>query len=172
MTMINWKHDVHELAGRALDLTREADAAERALIAAHLDVLSCERFKVHYSLRALDRGRAALSGKLEADITQSCVVTLEPVVSRLGGPFALELWPADELPAIGDGAINPLADDEPESIENGTIDVGRIVLDCLADLIEPYPRQTGAALSWTDDKAAASPSQGPFAKLRNFGERS
>lgn len=172
MSTLNWTHEMRELAGRALDAAREAEPAERAAIAAQLDLLSCESFKVQYRLRRLDQGRAALSGHLEADITQSCVVTLEPVVSRLGGAFDLELWPASELPAVGDGTIDPLADDEPEAIENGTVDVGRIVLERLADLIDPYPRKPGAVASWADEKAPASRSQSPFAKLKNFGGRS
>jgi uncharacterized metal-binding protein YceD (DUF177 family) len=148
---------------------READSTERAAIAAQLELLSCERFKVRYSLRPLDRGRAAFAGDLEADITQPCVVTLEPVESHLTGTFAVELWPVGELPASDDGVLDALADDVIEPIENGTIVAGRIVLERLGDLIDPYPRSPGATFSWTDEKAEAKGSDNPFAKLKNFG---
>ena len=171
MTMLNWTHEMRDL-GPTLDVVREANPAQRAAMAAHLELLSCESFKVHYSLRPLDQGRAALSGDLEADITQACVVTLEPVVSRLSGTFAVELWPAGDLPATEDGTLDALADDVIEPIENGTIDVGRIALERLADLIDPYPRSPGAAFSWTDDKAAPKGSDSPFAKLKDFGQGS
>lgn len=171
MRTLNWTHAVREIAGQPLDATREADQGERAAVAAHLDLLSCEKFKVDYSLHPLDRGRAALSGRWQADITQACVITLEPVASKLNGTFALEIWPAGDLPAVGEHAVDDLAD-EPEAIENGIIDVGRIVLECLADLVDPYPRKPGANFSWTDEKAASAGSDNPFAKLKNFGQSS
>jgi uncharacterized metal-binding protein YceD (DUF177 family) len=171
MRTLNWTHAVREIALQPLDATREADQVERAAVAAHLDLLSCETFKVDYHVRSLDHGRAALSGHLEADITQACVVTLEPIASKISGTFALELWPAGDLPAVGEHAVDDLAD-EPEAIENGIIDVGRIALECLADLVDPYPRKPGADFSWTDAKAAAAGSDNPFAKLKNLGRSS
>jgi len=171
MTTLKWTHDMRDLK-QALDVAREADPTERAAVAAHLELLSCERFKVRYSLRPLDQGRATLSGDLEADITQSCVVSLEPVESRLRGTIAVELWPDGDLPASDGGTLDALADDVIEPVENGTIDVGRVVLERLADLIDPYPRSPGATFSWTDEKAASKGSDNPFAKLKNFGRGS
>jgi hypothetical protein len=172
MSTLNWTHEVRELVGPAIDVAREADPAERAAVAAHLELLSCESLKVRYVLRPLDEGRAALCGSLEADITQSCVVTLEAVASTLSATFSLELWPAGDLPARGDGTVDALVDDEPEVIENGTIDVGHVVLEHMADLVDPYPRKPGATFSWIDEKAAAAGSDGPFAKLKHLDRRS
>ena len=63
--------------------------------------------------------------------------TLEPVDSRFRGTFAVELWPGGDLPASDGGTLDALADDVIEPVENGTIDVGRVVLERLADLIDP-----------------------------------
>jgi hypothetical protein len=171
MSTLNWTYEIRDLK-QALDAVREANPTERTAIAAYLDLLSCEKFKVRYSLRPLDQGRADLTGSVEAEVTQSCVVTLEPIESKLSGAFAVELWPAGDLPVSGDKTLDALADDAIEPIDSGTIDVGRIALEHLADLIDPYPRSPGATFSWTDEKDASKGSDHPFAKLKDFGRGS
>lgn len=165
--VLGWTYPARELIA-SLEVAREANAAERAAIAAHLELVSCERFAVRCTLRPLDQGRFVLNGSLEADITQACVVTLDPVSSRLTGAYAVELWPAEELSASDHGAINVRADDSREPIEHGIIDLGRVVLDELADLVDPYPRKPGTTFSWTDAKSAVSDADNPFAKLKNL----
>lgn len=172
MSPLNWTHDVREFFGPPIDVVREANAAERSAVAAHLELLSCDSLSVRYSLRPLDKGRAALAGELQADITQTCVVTLEPIASRLGATFALELWPASDLPTSDSVSLDVAVEDEPEAIENGKIDVGRVVIEQMADRIDAYPRKPGTNFSWTDEKAAAADSDSPFAKLKHLGRRS
>ena len=172
MTALDWTHHLRELAAAPLEVARKADAAQCIAVAAHLEVVSCEGLEAHYTLRGLSGRKAALSGRVAAAITQSCVVTLEPVSSSLSKTFALELWPAEDAAVLAQSAGDVFAGDTIEAVDNDVIDIGRILLDQLADLIDRYPRAPGATFSWTDAKAVASDSGNPFAKLKNLGRRS
>src|SRR5215470_344336 len=66
----------------------EAGEAERAALARRFGLESIGRLKAAVGLRseAADR-RVRLRGHFEADVVQSCVVTLEPVPAQLAGDF-------------------------------------------------------------------------------------
>lgn len=171
MTHLDWKHGVATIPEHGLEVEREATPEERAAIAAVCNLLSCERLKVGYRVRRLDRARFAMSAALEMSATQSCVVTLEPIATEYSQTFQIELWPHEELPPAADDIVDAFAEDEPETFENNVIDVGSIVVNRLADLVDPYPRKPRAIFSWTDERALATPEEGPFSKLRSLHPR-
>ena len=82
-----------------------------------------------------------------ADITQTCVATLEDFDSscRGGGRGGFR-------PAGGHAAQHAEAeptqhdfDDPPDEIVNGRIDLGALTAEFLALALDPYPRKPGAA---------------------------
>ena len=81
---------------------------------------------------ALASARAAYTGaqahgSIEADVTQECVVSLDPVVAHLVIELAVDFVPE---PAGGDTElIDPFATAEVEPIENGKLAIGRIVVE-------------------------------------------
>jgi uncharacterized metal-binding protein YceD (DUF177 family) len=164
--VLDWTHDVRRADDHGTEIVRTATAAERQAVAAALRVLSCEALEVRYTLRPSTKNRYALTGVIDLSVTQACVVTLEPVAQRSSEEFAVELWPRDEMPAVDEGVVGDLDDDEFEPIDNGEVAIGRIVLEYAACMIDPYPRQDGAAFSWADEAAEASDSDSPFAKLK------
>jgi len=172
MTAVNWTHRVGEIGERPLEVERKALPSELPAVANELDVPSCEALSARYTIRPLGRGRYMLTGKAEATVTQSCVITLEPITSSVSDAFEIEFWPPDDLPgAVSADAIEAFGPDEPEAIVNGVIDVGVIILDSLSGAIDRYPRKPGAVFSWVDKKADAD-SDNPFAKLKGFGRQS
>ena len=59
---------------------------------------------------------------------------------------------------------------DPEPIVAGQIDVGRVVFECLAAAIDPFPRKPDAALDRSTSAAAdggAGKPESPFAVLAN-----
>jgi hypothetical protein len=76
---LSWVHDIAQSAGSGAARTRTGTPAERAALAAALDILSCDRLDVRYTLKPFGRDRYRLTGTLEADVVQACVVTLEPL---------------------------------------------------------------------------------------------
>jgi hypothetical protein len=165
--VLDWTHRTGDVPSRGLDVDREAGEQEREGLCAALELVSCGRLKVRYRIRPLDQGRYAVSGMLEAEITQSCVVTLDPLVSRIKESFEAEYWPEAEGDAPG-GHIDTVALDEPEFIRNGIIGVGSLIVDRLAIAIDSYPRKPGAVFEWPDAADEQRAADSPFAALKNF----
>ena len=108
--------------GNAGDAVRiEADEAQRAAIAGLADLLSLPRFSAAVTLSKTGPAGFRLDYRLEAEVVQACVVTLEPVTSKMDRTFTRELnfigtnarrpeevaeldlsdWEEDELEEIG-----------------------------------------------------------------------
>ncbi|MFM9848427.1 MAG: YceD family protein [Hyphomicrobiaceae bacterium] len=166
--VLDWTHDVRLADKQDTEIVHEATPAELAAVAAALGVLSCDGLRVRYALRPAGKTRYVLTGVIELAVTQSCVVTLEPVTTSKREEFSLELWPREDLPAIDAGVVEDLDDDDPEPIDSGVIAIGRLVLEHAACMIDPYPRKPGVAFSWVDQAAEASDSGNPFAKLKGL----
>jgi uncharacterized metal-binding protein YceD (DUF177 family) len=138
------EEEVHEI---------EATPAERAALARRFGLLGLDRLAASVRLAPLGRG-IRLEAALEAEVTQECVVTLEPVPNHVSDRFTLVYG---EAPAA--------ADEETvvEPLEGETIDVGEAVAQQLSLALDPYPRAPGAAI---DPKWAGDPApEGPFAAL-------
>lgn len=171
----DWFHLVTDIPERGLTVTRAATGEELIELARELDIPSCERVRVAYEIKPQGNGRYKFTGTLEADVTQACVVTLDPVPARLSEAFAIELAPAAELvdqePVAGDREVSSVPDTEP--IEDGRIEVGTMVFGVLSAALPPYPRKEGAAFDWVDPKLAADPdAASPFAALARLKPRS
>ncbi len=72
-------------------VTFAADDAARAAIARWAGILSLERLEVKVELKKLGPVRFGLDFSVTADVTQACVVTLEPVPAHLEHSFHREL---------------------------------------------------------------------------------
>src|SRR5206468_159341 len=68
-----------------------ADEGQRAAIARWSGVVSVDRLEARVDIRKISASRFGLTFHLTADVTQSCVVTLEPVKSHMDRTFAREL---------------------------------------------------------------------------------
>lgn len=167
--LATWSHRLADVAERGLEVRRVATDQERAEVAAALELLACERLEVIYRLRPIIAGRYAMTGTLVADVTQACVVTLEPLAEHIEEQFDEEFWPPEQLPQPGSGLEaeqEALAVTIAEPIESGRLEVGRVVYERLGTALDPYPRKSGAEIDPQAVKAAAgTPAPGPFAAL-------
>lgn len=166
---LDWTQRTTEIPEGGLNTSRTASSGERKAIAAALDLLSCDDMQTTYSVRALGKGRYRLSGHIDANLTQACVITLEPVPKKLTAKFDVEFWPAAEVPEVDDSEMEALSAREIEPLGHSAIDVGRIVFETLSAAIDPYPRKAGAEFDWNDPGAGdeAAPA-GPFDALRKL----
>jgi uncharacterized metal-binding protein YceD (DUF177 family) len=160
--ILDWKHDTRAIPEMGLPVTREATPAECAAVAAALQLVACTRLVARYEITPAAAGRFLLNGSVDVTVTQACVVTLEEIQRRYTAPLDLEFWPAEMLAEDEESDIDPLGADR-EPIEEGRIDVGRIVYEELASAIDPFPRRDGAAVDWEDKEGAARTH--PFAQL-------
>jgi len=165
---------VDDLPPGGSTVTLIADATECAALARRVGLLALRGLTVRARLspRPVVRGvgrSVRVEGEFEAEVEQECVVTLEPVSSRVVDRFALAF--ADQVaPAESDLSIEPEADDEPEPLVDGAFDLGEAVAEVLALAIDPYPRAPGAVFEAPAEAAEARPS--PFAVLRRLSAKS
>ena len=114
-------------------------------------------------------GRYHVAGQVRARIGQNCVVTLEEIENDIDEPIDLTFAPPDQIPemaALVDeaGETDEETPDPPEPIENGIIDLGRVVTDALYLAVDPYPRKPDAVFEPL--VAAPDPEDHPFAALK------
>ncbi len=122
-----------------------------------------------------DGGLLRLSGRLSAEVRQACVVTLEPVASRIEeeftllyslapGPAVLGQKAAGQKAAGQEVVFDPEAEEPPEALGPGGLDLGEVVAQQLVLALDSYPRAPGAALAEVPEvlgAAEAGPPVGP-----------
>ncbi len=140
----------------------EADEAERAALARRFGIPAIERLRAELRLRPETDGAVRAEGRLDADIVQTCVVTLEPVPQRVEEEVALRLLPPGQEPRDDpDEAADEIA------TERGVADLGEAVAEQLALALDPYPRVPGATLPAEASEAAEERPMAALAKLRD-----
>ena len=161
-----------------VEITEEisAEPGERAALARRFGLLSLDRLSATLRLeRAGARNLVRIAGRLAAEVTQACVVTLEPVGAHLEKGFIL-LYDLDAVAAQGEAGgarevvVEPEAEEPPEPVGPHGIDLGEAVAQQLAIALDPYPRAPGAALPEEPRAGAggARAAEGPFAALESL----
>ena len=151
--------DLARIGDTGTRMTIEANAAERAALARRFDVQAIDSLRAELELRRVRGGGAAvkLTGRVAAEVTQSCIVTLEPVKQHVEEDFEVVYSDdvTDEQSAIG--AASDIA--WPEPLPEGALDVGEAVAEQLSLALDPYPRAPGVAVEarWTGEDGAAKP---------------
>jgi hypothetical protein len=150
--------------------------AELATVAKMLDLVALDRLTFAYRIGHGGGGRLVLTGTLNADAKQTCVVSLEPVEARLEVPVEMEFWPAELLPRPERDAGDPGGGgivDWPEAIRDGRIDLGPVVYETLATALDPYPRRPEARFDWPQGQGqeGEGAGSGPFASLAALKRR-
>jgi len=139
-----------------------ATEAERAALARRLGLVALDRLSARLSWRREASGIICLEGELEAEVAQSCVVTLEPVAARVADRFMRHFVQGD-VPAEDEVVIDPEADDPAEPLGDGLVDAGEIVTQQLALALDPYPRAPDSELP--AEATRATPAESPFQVL-------
>ena len=167
---ISFKVNVARLPKKGMPVVIEPDEAQRDGLAAEHDLLSIDRFRAELMVTDWKRGGVKVAGRVQAAVTQSCVVTLEPVADTIDEGFTALYLPEGSklaLPQGVDGEIVLDAEgpDAPELFSGDWIDVGQLVEEYFALGIDPYPRKPGVALPQAETEVAED--RGPlFDKLR------
>ncbi|MBZ9673345.1 YceD family protein [Mesorhizobium sp. ES1-3] len=153
--------NVARLPQKGLPVVIDADAAQRAALAEAHGLLSVEAYRAELLVASWKRNGVKVSGRVEADITQACIVTLDPVQAHIDEPVEALLLPEDSKLGRqgfeGGGEILLDADgpDSPETFSGDIIDVGALAEQFFGLAIDPYPRKPGASLGAGDDTGSA-----------------
>jgi hypothetical protein len=129
-----------------------ANPVERRALARRFDLVEVRSLRGHGRIERL-KGAAELTfrGWLEADVVQTCVVSLEPVPARIRRPVERRYRPgAAQAAAMArlqpKGTVDLEADDEEvEPLVGRAIDLGEALAEELGLALDPYPRAAGAA---------------------------
>lgn len=161
---------VDDVPPRGLSGTLTAGAEELAALARDFDLADIAFLKMDYELMPIGARRFRLLGRVKAQVTQSCVVTLEPVENMIDEPVDLELWPkedVEETEYAEDEEGAALALEGPEPILNDRIEIGQLAYEHFSTALDPYPRKAGVELDWRDPRADDGSESGnrPFAEL-------
>jgi Large ribosomal RNA subunit accumulation protein YceD len=144
----------------------EASEAEREAIARLAGLRELPRLGASFDLVNAGGGNIRVTGRVQASAGQTCVVTLEPLTNELDEEvdvvFSSETAPPAAAKAEDDDD-DGMAEDPPEPIVNGTIDLGVLATEFLMLGLDPYPRKAGAVFEPVI--AAVDPADHPFAAL-------
>lgn len=149
---------VDPLPEGGIEVELAADAAERQALGRRLDLLGLEELRASGRVQRSQDGRELhLAGALEALVVQTCVVSLDPVRSRVAEPIERRwLLPGAGPAPESDELVDPEAVDV-EPLEGAVIDFGAVVAEELALALDPYPR--------LEDAYARLPELGPDVSL-------
>ncbi len=155
-------------SGSTATVTAKGDELARLAKWAGLDAV--RTFCGNVAMRRLSQTRFAIEADLEADIVQSCVVTLEPVETHISRHIARELhFVRHADPASGELTLAAGDDEVPETITALDYDLAAPLLEEFVLAIDPYPRKAGAA--FTPIEVPEEAPESPFGVLKKLKER-
>ena len=153
--------------------------------ASHILIASkqeCEKLTKRFGVRKVEGLKAKLNFfdvsrrdefkmqvSFNADVSQACVVTLEPFVTHINSGFEC-IFSKKRNPEKTKADFGVMDRDPPEYFEGETIDPGEIISEYLGLEIEPFPRLSGKLSKFeiSSEKESDLPVDNPFNRLSKF----
>jgi hypothetical protein len=167
---------IARLPQNGMPLKLKANEKERLALAKAHDLISVQSFIAELLIKKWRKEGVKITGRLVAEITQDCVITLEPLISKIENEidavFVQEGSKLARPPLSADGEIVIDYDgaDLPETFSGDAIDAGALAEEFFGLAINPYPRKPGAALQAALGEEPDAPKPSPFAKLLKIGK--
>ena len=166
---------VGHVSHNAIEVRIEADERERTALAGLWNILGVKALSAELKVRRWKKDGVKVIGSVHAEVTQACVVTLDPVDEVIDEEieeiFVPEGSSLARIPANDSGEIivDPDGPDLPELFSGDEIDVGAFVAEMVAMALDPYPRKPDTQFAGhieSDGGDDRRPS--PFAVLKNL----
>jgi uncharacterized metal-binding protein YceD (DUF177 family) len=164
---------VEKIPPHGLTQNVEAKEAERQKLAERFGLLDLGSLKAELTLHPAGADQSIMvTGKIAADVTQQCVVTLDPLPAHIESTLEVFYMPQ----AIDVGGAGPSDPDEQEMevITDGAIDLGELAAQHLGIALDPYPRKPGVGFveaEYGDTQKPAGPLAGPLAELAKLAKK-
>lgn len=154
---------VDDIPETGLRLEIQAAPAARAGVAELAAVRDLPELSAVFDLTRQGAG-AHVSGRMKALVGQTCVVSLEPMLSKVDEAIDVTFSPSAEV-ASTDNTDN---EEPPEPLIGGVLDLGALATEFLLLAIDPYPRKAGVQFTppKTEDRGGH-----PFAALETLKKR-
>jgi len=149
---ISFDVSVTRLPRKGMPVVIEATEPQRAALARVHGLLAVERLHADLTVSNWKRNGVKVEGRVEADILQTCVVTLDPIANRVDEQVSAVFLPEESKlgrESFGTGGeilIDVDGPDSPETFSGDRIDVGALAEEFFGLGIDPYPRKPAAAL--------------------------
>ncbi|MDX1821019.1 MAG: DUF177 domain-containing protein [Paracoccaceae bacterium] len=114
-------------------------------IAAEMELLGLRKLAFQGTVRAEGRSDWVLEGTLGATVVQPCVVTLEPVTTRIDVAVR-RLYLADPTPILPEGEEIEIPEDDSAEPLGEVIELHGVMLEELALALPAWPRAEGAGI--------------------------
>lgn len=155
-------YDLRQLPGTPVHLV--ASAEERAALARRFGLVAINRLEAEVSLER-EGPTARATGRLGADIVQSCAVSGEDLPVRIDEPVALRFVPPGPATTPDEEVeLDAEACDEIELSGTG-LDLGEAVAQGLSLAIDPFATGPGAEEARRKAGLIDEAASGPFAAL-------
>jgi hypothetical protein len=152
--------DVPE-SGEHFDLT--ADSQTRTAIAKLAGLRDLPRLEANFDVSRQGGGGLRVAGRIAATVSQTCVVTLDPVANEVAEDVDLLFVPQASVADAGGAATKPNEREyEIEPLTGGVVDLATLATEFLILGLDPYPRKPGAVFRAPEETAAG---EGPFSAL-------
>jgi hypothetical protein len=166
---------VEAVPDTGLDIRLCANETECAALADAYGLVAVQTFDAGFHVRKQGPERYKVNGVLRALVTQTCAVSLETFETVLSVPIDVDFAlsgqplgaPAGRKTTAGGTATFAGAQDPPDPIINGQIDLGALAAEFLVLNLDLYPRKPGVSFEDANVGGEASGTDSPFAILRH-----
>jgi hypothetical protein len=148
-------------------LTIEASPSEREALALLYRIPAIAALTATLRLERAGQGGARVVGAVHGELTQVCVVSLEPFAATVDEDIDVKFAPRPDedsgrRPLRETETVSIADEDKPDPIIEGKIDVGALAAEFFALGLDPHPRKPGVEFV---APAESAPADSPFAAL-------
>lgn len=134
---------LRDVTGFAFDIAPDGPEAEA--VARLMGARSVRKMRFQGALTPLPAAGWRLEGRLGATAIQTCVISLDPVTTRIEQPVRRTWLPSSE-PLPAEIVLVPGEDEDEVEPLGPSIDLGLVAIEVLALALPDYPRKPGAAI--------------------------
>jgi len=148
---VSHKERVSGLPAAGKLVTIVADREQRTALAREHGLLSVESFRAELVAKPFRGEGMRVSGRVTAVITQSCVITLDPLRSEIDEEISALYVPEGSSLSRGEVSrgelmLEPEGPDAPEPFSGDSVDIGALAEEFFELAIDPYPRKPGVEI--------------------------
>jgi hypothetical protein len=171
---VSFRASIVRLPQKGMPVTIVADETQRHRLAEEHGLLGVSSFRAELTVSNWKSDGVKVSGQVSGDITQACVVSLDPIESHVEAEISALFVPeGSRLAKVHTGhreeiVLDADGPDSPEPFSGDSIDVGALAEEYFVLAIDPYPRKEGVHLE-TEANPSEPAEKGPLAeKLAAF----
>ena len=174
---LSHKISVNRLPQRGMPVRLEPNETERAELARDHGLVAVNSFSAELTVAKWRSDGVKVTGKLSADIVQTCSITLEPIDAHVENDIDAVFVPEHsklarmETDANGEILLDAEGPDGPETFAGDQLDVGQVTEEFFELGIDPYPKKPGAELPPVADADREPAKVSPFAKLASLKQK-